>query len=469
MSENGSNPSQLRFGIFELDLEAKELRKAGMKIHLQPQPMQVLAILASRSGEIVSREELQQKLWANDTFVDFDRSLTAAVKRLRIALNDDADTPRYVETIPRRGYRMIFPVAQVQTATPVEDQPATRWRPGYAGSGMLAFAILLLGFAVYYFGPWRSGAPPSRRTMLAILPFENFDPKVETYFSDSLTEELIAQLGELNPSALGVIARTSAMHYKGSQQTISTIGRDLGVDYALEGSVRRQDDKVRITVQLIRVSDQTHLWAHSYDRNFENALTLETELAQAIAREVSINVPDAASLRLKNEKRHPGSAEAQQLYLQGRFYWNKRYGESLKMAQSCFLRAISDDPNYALAYSGLADADFVLAISGNESLRTAMPPAKDAALKAVQLDPDLAEGHISLAQILSPMSWVLRIQREGAPGRSRRYAPGLASADALDYGPLLSGRQNGRLDGRNSAVCEEPSARHTHYGILGLL
>jgi tetratricopeptide (TPR) repeat protein len=162
---------------------------------------------------------------------------------------------------------------------------------------------------------------------------------------------------------------------------------------------------VRITVQLIRVSDQTHLWAHSYDRNIENALTLETELAHAIAREVSINVPDAASLRLKNEKRHSASTEAQQLYLQGLFYWNKRYGESLKMAQSCFLRAISYDPNYALAYSGLADADFVLAISGTESLRTVMPPAKDAALKAVQLDPDLAEGHISLAQILSNYDW----------------------------------------------------------------
>ena len=246
MSGNGSNPLQLRFGVFELDLEAKELRKSGIKIHLQPQPFQVLAVLACRSGELVSREELQQKLWADDTFVDFDRSLTAAVKRLRIALNDDADTPRYIETIPRRGYRMIFPAARLQRAAQVDDQPATGLRRRYVGLGILAFAILLLGFAGYYFGSWRTGATPSRRTMLAILPFENFDPKVETYFSDSLTEELIAQLGELNPSALGVIARTSAMHYKGTRQTISSIGRDLRVDYVLEGSVRRQDDKVRI-------------------------------------------------------------------------------------------------------------------------------------------------------------------------------------------------------------------------------
>jgi DNA-binding winged helix-turn-helix (wHTH) protein len=146
MSGNGSNPSQLRFGVFELDLEAKELRKSGIKIHLQRQPFQVLAVLACRSGELVSREELQQKLWADDTFVDFDRSLTAAVKRLRIALNDDADTPRYIETVPRRGYRMIFPVARLQRAAQVEDQPATGLRPKFVGLGIVAFAILLLGF-----------------------------------------------------------------------------------------------------------------------------------------------------------------------------------------------------------------------------------------------------------------------------------------------------------------------------------
>lgn len=406
MSRNLSNSSPLRFGVFEIDLEAKELRKSGVKIRLQPQPFEVLATLASRPGQVVSREELQQKLWAGDTFVDFDRSLTAAVKRLRIALSDDADTPRYIETIPRRGYRMIFPVVQVPTGPATEGLPSTESRRVFRWRSTLVVAILaILGIAGYYLRVHTVSTSQPRRIMLAVLPFENFDPKIDSYFSDGLTEELIAQLGELNPSAMGVIARTSAMHYKGTNQTIGTIGRDLDVDYVLEGSVRKQDTKLRITVQLIRVSDQTHLWAHSYDRTTENALTLESELAQAIAREVSINVPDSIVFRARNEKRHSPNAEAQELYLQGRFYWNKRYGESLKLSQSSFQKAIKADPNYALAYSGLADCDFVLAISGTESQAVVMPLAKEAAAKAIQLDPNLAEAHISLAQILSNYDW----------------------------------------------------------------
>jgi len=406
MSAPGSNSSPIRFGVFELDLEAKELRKSGIRIHLQPQPFEVLAVLVSRPGQVVSREELQQKLWAGDTFVDFDRSLTAAVKRLRIALNDDADTPRYIETIPRRGYRMIFPVTKVPAGATVDLPPSTESRRMFRWTSTLAVVVLvILAFAGYYLRVRTIRESQAPRIMLAVLPFENFDPKIESYFSDGLTEELIAELGELNPQAMGVIARTSAMHYKGTNQTIATIGHDLGVDYVLEGSVRQQGNKLRITVQLIRVSDQTHLWARSYDRTSENALTLESELAQAIAREVSINVPNSTVLRARNEKRHPPNARAQELYLQGRFYLNKRYGESLKLGQSSFHDAIQADPNYALAYSGLADTDFVLAISRTQTPAMLMPLAKDAAAKAIQLDSELAEGHISLAQILSNYDW----------------------------------------------------------------
>jgi TolB-like protein/DNA-binding winged helix-turn-helix (wHTH) protein/Tfp pilus assembly protein PilF len=405
MSANGPNPTRLRFGIFEVDLEAKELRKAGIKIRLQPQPFEILAMLASRPGQVVSREELQQKLWSADTFVDFDRSLNAGVKRLRIALSDDADTPRYIETIPRQGYRMIAPVVQVSSNAPASVQPAIESKRFLAWRIAFAITTLLVLGLTRYFGSRRTSANPSGRVMLAIMPFENFDPRVEAYFSDGLTEELIAELGELNPSSLGVIARTSAMHYKGTHQTIATIGHDLGVDYVLEGSVREEGDRLRITVQLIRVSDQTHLWAHSYERNFQNALTLETELAQAIAKEVSINVRDPDQLPVRGAKRHSSSTEAERLYMQGRYYWNRRYNESLKLSQSCFQRAIQVDPNFALAYSGLADADFVLAISRTFPAAEVMPPAKAAALKAAQLDPDLAEAHISLAQVLSNYDW----------------------------------------------------------------
>ena len=420
MSENGSNPTRLRFGIFEVDLEARELRKAGIKVRLQPQPFEILAALTSRPGEIISREELRQRLWSSDTFVDFERSLNAGVKRLRIALGDNADTPRYVETIPRQGYRMIAPVISVSlnasasvhptvepTQPALESQRFSAWHKVFAISALLALVVTA------YFGVRRTIASHPPRAMLAIMPFESFDPGTETYFSDGLTEELIADLGQLNPSSLGVIARTSAMHYKGTRQTIATIGQDLRVDYVLEGSVRREGDRLRITVQLIRVSDQTHLWAHSYNRDSKDALSLETELAQAIAREVSVNVPDPDALRARSIRRHSSNAEAQQLYLQGRYYWNKRYNEALKLSQSCFQRAIRIDPDYALAYSGLADADFVLAVSGTMPAAEAMSAARDAALKATQLDPDLAEAHISLGQILSNYDWKwLEAERE---------------------------------------------------------
>jgi TolB-like protein/DNA-binding winged helix-turn-helix (wHTH) protein len=404
MAGNGSNRTQLRFGTFEVDLDAKELRKSGLKVRLQPQPFEVLAILASRPGEVVSREELQQKLWSDDTFVDFDRSLTAAIKRLRTALSDDADTPRYIETIPRRGYRMIVPVVPVRIDRRVDVAPPPRPKRFYP----LLLVSVLAGLLLVSFGAYlafRNNNTQPKRTMLAILPFEKFDSGIEDYFSDGLTEELIAQLGELNPSSLGVIARTSAMHYKGTHQTVADIGHDLRFDYVLEGSVRQQDDNVRITVQLIRVSDQTHLWAHSYDRSREKLLNLETELAQAIAKEISVNLPNSTSLLARTQTRHPASADAQQLYMQGRFYWNKRYGESLKLAQSSFERAIQVDPGYALAYSGLADTDFVLAIAGTVSTTEVMPVAKRAAEKAIQLDPELAEAHISLAQIMANYDW----------------------------------------------------------------
>lgn len=400
---NPASPSHLRFGIFEVDLESGELRKAGIRIRLQPQPFAVLELLVSKPGQVVTREELQQKLWQGGTFVDFERSLNTAVKKLRGALNDEADTPRYIETIPRRGYRFVGAVVPLHQISP-DSLPVKRKRipASWISAAVLVFLVLV---AVGYLGFRQLRPKQPRPVMLAVMPFESYDPKVETYFVDGLTEELIAELGELNPASLGVIARTSAMHYKGTHQTIASIGRDLNVDYVVEGSVREQDDRMRITVQLIRVSDQTHLWAHSYDRNFQNALTLETELAQAVANEVKVSVPNAESLRDRSQKRHPANAEAEQLYLQGRFYWALRYNESLKVARTFFQRAIDVDPNYALAYSGLADTDFVLSIAGVERAKEVMPLAKAAALRATQLDDSLAEGHISLAQVLSNWDW----------------------------------------------------------------
>jgi TolB-like protein/DNA-binding winged helix-turn-helix (wHTH) protein len=401
--KTSASPSQVRFGTFEVDLEARELRKAGIRIRLQPQPFAILELLVSRPGELVTREELQQKLWQDGTFVDFEPSLNTAIKKLRSALNDEADTPRFIETIPRRGYRFLGAVVALGQTSPDLPRVKPRRIPARWISAAVLVFLVVVAAGYLSFRKWTTTQP--RRVMLAVMPFESYDPKIEPYFVDGLTEELIADLGELNPTSVGVIARTSAMHYKGTHQTITSIGRDLNVDYVVEGSVRGQDDSIRITVQLIRVSDQTHVWAHSYDRNFHNALTLETELAQAVANEVRVSVPDADSLRGRSEKRHSANAEAEQLYLQGRFYLAQRYNESLMVARTFFQKAIALDPNYALAYSGLADTDFVLSIARVEPAAELMPVAKAAALKATQLDESLAEGHISCAQVLSSYDW----------------------------------------------------------------
>ena len=249
----------VRFGAFEVDLRAGELRKQGLKIKLQEKPFHVLALLLERPGEVVTREELREKLWPADTFVDFDHSVNTAVNKLREGLGDSADNPRFVETLPRRGYRFIAPVEEMGRE-PVSLAVAARARPRLwlVVAGLLV-VFLAAGYIVrQYF--WRPAQPPAGRIMLAVLPFHNLsgDPEQE-YFSDGLTEEMISQLGRVQPEHLAVIARTSAMQYKNTDKRVDQIGRELGVDYVVEGSVRRESDRVRILAQLIRVSDQSEV------------------------------------------------------------------------------------------------------------------------------------------------------------------------------------------------------------------
>ncbi len=350
----------VRFGVFEVDLRAGELRKSGVKIKLQEQPFQILALLLERPGEVVSREEILRKLWPEDTFVDFEHSINAAVKRLREALADSADTPRYVETLHRRGYRFICPAEE----------------PGQ----------------------------PAGRSLLAVLPFENLsrDPDQE-YFSDGLTEEMITQLGRLHPEGLGVIARTSVMQYKNTRKAVNQIGRELGVDYILEGGVRRAAERVRITAQLIQVRDQTHLWAESYDRELQDVLFLQSEVARAIAREIRVVVTPEEARRLAKARRvNPEPYEA---YLKGRFYWYKQTQKDLDTALEYFQFAVEKDPNYALAYVGIAYVWLSRGEAGVVPPHEAFPKVKAAALKAGELDDTLAEVHEILANVRFCYEW----------------------------------------------------------------
>lgn len=415
----------LRFGVFDANVPARELRKHGTRVRLRGQPFCILSMLLEKPGDVVTREEMRQKLWPADTFVDFEHSLNSAVKKLRAALGDSPENSRYIETIPRVGYRFIAPVEEVQPAGPsaaavpaaslTESQAPTTPQPQalvvpHAGrrsvfpvvAGFAVLAVLAVVTVLW----WRSHIGPGLvggKVVLAVLPFANLtgDPGQE-YFSDGLTEEIIAQLGQVNPDRLGVIARTSVMHYKNSSEPLPQIGGELGVQYVLEGSVRRDSGRVRITAQLVRVQGQTPVWSREYDRELAGLLTLQHDVAQEVADEMQVALsgggPATAAASRKSAV-SPGSYEAYDLYLQGRYFWNKRSLDGFERAANYFQQAIASDPNYARAYAGLADTYGLMSTYHMGPQNELMSQARAAALRALQLDDTLAEAHTSLALI----------------------------------------------------------------------
>ncbi len=417
---------RIRTGLFEIDLQYLELRKGGRRVPLQEQPFRVLSLLLERPGEVVTREELQTRLWPADTYVGFDEGINTAIRKLRLAFGDSADNPRFIETVPRRGYRFIAPVSETPRAPDREGtgagdasensrQPATSpetgvdrrerstpavstwpWRLSISAAAVVLLLAVVAGlYVVRQRATATLAQPKPKRMMLAILPFQNLsnDPSQE-YFSDGLTEETITDLGQLSPSRLGVIARTSAMAYKHSNKTVSQIGRELGVDYILEGSVRREGGRARVSAQLIRVSDQTHLWAQNYDRELHDLLDIENELGKAIAQQVQANLSPERQNALARLR--PLDPEAYDLYLKGRYYWNERTPAGITQSIAYFHEATAKDTNFALAYAGLADAYNISNILGLYSSEESLPKAREAAMKAIALDPSLAEAHAAL-------------------------------------------------------------------------
>jgi TolB-like protein len=354
------------FGTFELNSRTGELRKKGIKIKLQDQPLQVLIMLLNRPGEIVSREELQNKLWPADTFVDFEHGLNKAMNRVRTALGDSSDNPRFIETLSRKGYRFI--------ASPVN-------------ANLLASAMA-----------------ESPKIRLAVLPLENLngDPEQE-FFSDGLTEELITRLGGLSDQKLGVIARTSVNQYKRTVKGIDEIGRELNVHYIVEGSVRRSIGRVRISAQLIQVSDQTHVWAESYERSLQDILALQDDVAGAVVSEIRKRIaPEIKVIHANTQIIAPIAYES---YLKGRHYFSKLSREGFWKALECFKAAIDAEKYYAPAYCGLADCYWKLGQLGLLRPMEAYPNAKQAAQRALDIDPLLAEAYVSLANVAFYYEW----------------------------------------------------------------
>jgi TolB-like protein/DNA-binding winged helix-turn-helix (wHTH) protein/Tfp pilus assembly protein PilF len=413
-------PGLLRFGEdLDFDFSAYTLRRSGRVLKLERIPAEVLAILIERRGQIVSREQIVERIWGKGAFLDTDNSINGAIRKIRQVLKDDPEQPRFIQTVTGKGYRFIAPVTDTEAPRPIAvptppeavteaviDRPV-RWRwPLLLGISIVVIAAL--GIYLRWSRSRVRSSASSGRLMLAVLPFENLtgDPS-QDYFSDGLTEEMISQLGDLDPEHVGVIARTSVMHYKHSQERLDQIGRALGVQYVLEGSVRRDSDRLRIAAQLIQTSDQTHLWTREYDRELSNVFALQGEIAREIADQVQLTLGHI------HETASPGvqpatsakAFEAYDLYLKGRYFWNKRTRESLQQAVEYFQQAVDKDPAYARGYAGLAESYALMGGYTGSPPKEFMVKARSAAARALELDEQLPEAHTARAVIAQDYDW----------------------------------------------------------------
>jgi TolB-like protein/Flp pilus assembly protein TadD len=400
----------LRFESFELDVRSRELRKGKQRIRLQEQPFEILRLMLERPGDVVTREELARHLWPNGTFVDFEHSLNAAVKRLRAALGDDADNPRFVETLPRRGYRFIASLRDGE-------------------------AVAMLPVMSDY------------KARLAVLPFANLsgDPAQE-YFSDGLTEEMVLQLGRLGRGRIAVISRSSSSVFKGSGRRAREIGEVLRADYLLEGSVRREGDRVRITAQLVETRSEAHLWTDAYERSLTDCLSVQAEVAARVARSLAVELLPEQPVQPSHD------AAAYQTYLKGRYYWNLPGDQGFPQAIAYFNQACESDPTFAAAHADLARTHTARAEYYNLVPREALETARPIARRALELDPHLAQAHLAVGNVRAMLDW----DWEGAEASFRQAIALNPSSDGAHrwYGILLAG-----LGRSSEAVRESQRAR----------
>jgi TolB-like protein/DNA-binding winged helix-turn-helix (wHTH) protein len=431
------SPRRVRFGAFELDLSTGELRlieapdpsnpspngpSPNNKVLLREQVFQVLQMLLEREGRIVTREEIKSTLWVSHTVDDFDQSINATIKALRRSLGDSADDPRYIETLERRGYRFMLTTEYPEKApgTAVQKdreqrepsaaemsgsvgrvqekvQPQIRSHGWKAAVGF-ASAVILVVISMSW-RHFRAITPPkSEKIMLAVLPFQNLtgDPN-QDYLADGLSEEMISQLGRLNPEQLGVIARTSVMGYKHSNERLDQIGRDLSVQFVLENSLRESGDRIRITAQLLQVKDQSQLWSQDYDYPAKDILNVEDKVAKAVAQQIRLRLTSQQQAELSRP--HPVNPEAFDAYMQGYYFFERNTNKDANMAAQYYQRATQLDPSYALAWVGLSRVRKwqanVRLMPTDEGYRL----AREAVDRALALDPNLAVAHAQLSRI----------------------------------------------------------------------
>jgi TolB-like protein/DNA-binding winged helix-turn-helix (wHTH) protein/Flp pilus assembly protein TadD len=406
MATAASDNPVVRFGIFELNLATGELRKTGMTVKLRPQAAKILCMLVRQRGQLVSREELREQVWGNETFVDFGHGLNLCIQQVRAVLDDDAGTPRYIETLPRRGYRFIMPMAETAgTGSPPPSTAIAQSGSRFLAAPAAMFLLFLLAIgiliAVLSPGGWRERLLGSSRPVrtLAVLPLQNLsgDP-AQDYFADGITEDLTTDLARIE--RLQVISRTSTMQYKGAKKSLPAIARELGADAVVEGSVQRSGNSVRITAQLVRASTDKHLWAQTYERDLKDILPLQDEVASAIAGEIETRLggPKATPLA----RAAIASPEAYETYLKANYYLDQF---DLQKSIEYYNEAIKLDPNYAPAYAHMARAYFFLTFFNSMSPREGWGKVKELVTLALQKDERLPEAHGSLALAKLHYDW----------------------------------------------------------------
>ena len=401
----------IRFGQdLELDRSAYQLRRSGRPVKLERIPMEILLLLTERPGELVSREQIAERIWGKDTFLDVDNSINGAVRKIRQVLEDDPEQPRFIQTVTGRGYRFVAPLRRLADAAAERPEapsapvpPLRRSRSRLWVTGALTLPVLIAALI------WSAGRSSDRapgRVMLAVLPFQNLTgDEGQEYFSDGLTEEMITQVGSRDPARLAVIARASVMHFKHTQDSPERIGRELGAQYLLLGSVRRDASRVRVTAELIRARDHARLWAHQYDRQLSDLLSLQDEIAGEITDAIQSSLGTRAPGPAPAAAGPAPAADAYDFYLRGQHFLNKRTDLDIRRAASFFEQAVRRDSGFARAWAALADADVLAAVYSTGPPQARVARARAAALHALDLDPSLPEAHTALALIVQNHDW----------------------------------------------------------------
>jgi TolB-like protein/DNA-binding winged helix-turn-helix (wHTH) protein/Tfp pilus assembly protein PilF len=446
----------IKFDHFALDCDRYQLLRAGRPVKLEKIPMELLILLVTKDGHLVTRQEIIERLWGNDVFVDTEHGINTAVRKIRLALRDDPERPRFVQTVTGKGYRFVGELGNGNgagsTSTNEEalasgkavstEELAREPRSQLATNRTVIAAAVVIALCLIGYLGWRlltRTTPPSAHVMLAVLPFENLSGDAsQEYFSDGLTEEMITQLGSLSPEQLGVIARTTSMAYKHTSKSAQQIGQELGVDYVLESSVRRDGDQLRITTQLIRTRDQIHVWAHNYDRHISGSIALQEEVAKAVAEQIEVKLsPGYASRRVRSN----ADPQATEAYLRGRYFGNQFTPDGYRKAITYFQQAIAGDSSYAEAYSGLADSYRFLVVTDTLSPSEGSPKMAEAARRAVLLGDGLAESHNSLANsMMDHWDW---LGNEKESKRAIALNPSYSNAHRIYAALLTAERRHG--------------------------